>query len=215
VQAAALARADRVELCTDLDLDGLTPPPTLVRAARRAFGGKLHLLVRPRAGDFVFSSAELAAMLAAVERCRAEGVDGVAVGCLTPDRAIDEPAMRELTAAAQPMSVTFHRAFDACGDRVAELETLVRLGVDRVLTSGGGRSADAPGLAALVAQARERIGIIAAGGIRDHNVAAIVQGSGVREIHFAERLLPAGAPAMPERLAEAIRRIMVHAGAGR
>jgi copper homeostasis protein len=173
----------------------------------------LHVLVRPRAGDFIYDDCEQADMLAAVQRCRAEAVDGVAIGCLTADGQVDERAMRSLVSAARPMSVTFHRAFDDCRDRGAALETLVALGVDRVLTSGGGRAASGPGLAATIARAEGRIGVIAAGGIRHHNVVDIVRVSGAREIHFSERLLPVDNGAGGERLVREIDRIVVSARA--
>lgn len=208
------AGADRVELCRRLDLDGLTPEPALVAAAlRRRL--RVHAIVRPRAGDHRVDAATLARMGDEVALLRRLGAHGVVLGCLGAAGGVDREATACLVDAARPMTVTFHRALDQCRDRAAALETLVALGVDRVLTSGGpGRVADPAGLARTLVLARGRIGVIAAGGIRADNVAALVVASGVTEIHFSERLQVGAPEALPAAMAEIVRRARA-AAAGR
>lgn len=183
--AAERGGAGRVELCVDLRVDGTTPPAELVREACRALTIPVMVLVRPRAGDFHYSAAEVIGMIADIERARTNGAAGVVIGALDADGAVDRPATARLIAAARPLSVTFHRAFDVAPDRAAALEALVSLGIDRVLTSGGAPSAEKgiPELKRLVEQASGRIGILAGGRIRAGNAATIVTATGVQEIH--------------------------------
>lgn len=183
--AAERGGAGRVELCVDLAVDGTTPPAEMIRDARRALTIPVMVLVRPRAGDFHYSAAEVTGMIADIERARANGAAGLVIGALDADGAVDRAVMARFLAAARPMSVTFHRAFDVVPDRAAALETLISLGVDRVLTSGGAPSAEegVRELRHLVEEAAGRIVILAGGRIRFGNAAAIVQATGVREIH--------------------------------
>jgi len=142
-------------------------------------------MVRPRAGDFVPSPSEIDVMEAEIAGLKRTRVAGVVLGALTSDGRVDVAVTARLTAAARPMSVTFHRAFDEVLDQAAALEDLVRLGIDRVLTSGGapdaflGRAA----IRRLVEQARGRIIVLAGGGIRPGNVEAILAETGVVEVH--------------------------------
>ncbi len=183
--AAIAAGANRLELCDFRVAGGVTPDLRLVEIVTRASPVPVHVLVRPRDGNFVFPAEELAPMIRVIDRLEAIGVHGVVTGALTPRGAVDRVATGRLLQAARPLSFTFHRAFDAGADPHAALETLIELGVDRVLTSGHAPTAEAgiSGLATLVRQAADRIGILAGGGIRGHNVARIVRETGVREIH--------------------------------
>jgi copper homeostasis protein len=183
--AAAGGGADRVELCRRLEVGGLTPRVSEMAAARAAIAIPLHVLIRPRVGDFVYTAGELREMVDAIGDANAAGADGVVIGALTTAGRIDEPAMRRLLAAARPLTVTCHRAFDGIADQPAALEVLVRLGVDRVLTSGGASTAleGADRLRQLVDAGAGRIVIMAGGGIRPANVAQVVRSSGVREVH--------------------------------
>ena len=183
--AAEQGGAGRIELCVDLAVDGITPPTEMIAEACRAVKVPVMVLVRPRGGDFRYSPPELSAMLDDIARARSLGAAGVVVGALGADGRVDRAAMERLVAAAGPMSVTFHRAFDVVPDRIAALEALIPLGVDRVLTSGGAPTAEAgvPELKRLVDRAAGRIGILAAGRIRAANVPAIVRATGVREVH--------------------------------
>jgi copper homeostasis protein len=177
--------ASRVELCRNLSKDGLTPTPEMVRNARRLLHIPLHVLIRPREGDFVYSEAEIDGMVRDIANAKASGADGVVVGVLKRDRTVDEDRLARLVDLARPMKVTFHRAFDACSDRFNALEFAIRIGVTHVLTSGGEITAErgVGVLRGLVAKASGRISIIAAAGISAINVQQIVKASGVTEVH--------------------------------
>ncbi|MGH3406142.1 MAG: copper homeostasis protein CutC, partial [Streptosporangiaceae bacterium] len=113
VRAAVAAGAHRIELCADLSVGGVTPSPAAVTAAVAAAGSRpVHVLIRPRAGDFAYSEAELAVMVASIGAARRAGAAGLVIGALTPDGRVDVPACEALVAASRPASVTFHRAFD-------------------------------------------------------------------------------------------------------
>ena len=184
--------ADRVEVCAALAEGGTTPSIGLVTAVlARARRIDVSVLVRPRAGDFVYSAAEVDVMCADVAAVRAlpahPGVTvGVVVGALTADGAVDRPVLDRLVAAAGPLPVTFHRAFDTVPDLPAALELLVDAGLTRVLTSGGARTAaeGAGTLRELVEVAGDRITVMAAGSVRGDNVAALVAATGVPDVHL-------------------------------
>ena len=194
VTAARDAGAARVELCASLIEGGTTPSRGMIRLARAISGIKLHVIIRPRGGDFLFSPEEFAVMTADIETARAEGADGVVIGQLTADGLIDVPRTRELMAVARPMAVTFHRAFDMTPDPFAALETLITLGVERVLTSGQEASVleGLPLITELVKQARDRIIVMPGGGITPRNVDRIVGAAKPSEIHFAALQLAEG-----------------------
>lgn len=185
--AAAEGGAHRIELCSNLAVGGTTPPLALLRAARSQLLIPIFVLVRPRAGDFVYTEAEHRTMLDEIETAKHAGARGIVTGGLTARRAIDDSRVAELIQAARPLAVTFHRAFDECADLPTALEILIRLGVDRVLTSGGAKTAPegAHQISALVTQAAGRIGILPGGGIDASNVARLVQETTVQEIHFS------------------------------
>jgi copper homeostasis protein len=181
------AGADRVELCASLVEGGITPSLGTVREALRLAKIPFHVIVRPRGGDFLYSGAEFASMVADVAALRELGVAGVVVGCLTADGEIDEPRMHALVEAAGPLNVTCHRAFDMTRDPNAALEALVRAGVGRVLTSGQ-RDTAVEGidlLAALVKQAAGRIVILGCGALTPDDIGAVRAGTGLTEMHFA------------------------------
>lgn len=187
-RAAAQGGADRIELCTDLAHGGTTPDVQLMRDALTQLTIPVFVLVRPRAGDFVYSAVEHGTMLEQIAAAKQAGAAGVVTGALTAQQDIDEVRTVELISAARPLPVTFHRAFDACRDLRAALETLIQLRLSRVLTSGGAKTA-AEGVEEirdLVGQAKGRIQILPGGGIDQENVARIVQ-TGVSEVHFSVR----------------------------
>jgi copper homeostasis protein len=187
VRAARDAGADRVELCANLLEGGTTPSLGMIRRARTIGDIGLHVIIRPRGGDFLYSHEEFEVMHADILAAREEGADGVVLGLLQPDGRIDAKRTNALMETARPMSVTFHRAFDMASDPFEALETLIDLGVKRVLTSGQEVSA-LEGLsliAELNRRAGERIIVMPGGGITPGNVERIVRESGVREIHFA------------------------------
>jgi len=182
--AAQEGGADRVELCADLMEGGTTPSAGAIELARRALGIDLNVIIRPRGGDFCYSDVELEVMRRDVAVAKGLGANGVVVGLLGEDGAVDLARTRALVDLARPMSVTFHRAFDMSRDAFESLEALASLGVDRVLTKGQADSIweGMDLVAELVKKAGDRI-IVMPGGGRDHNVKAIVARTGAREVH--------------------------------
>ena len=185
--AAQNAGADRAELCASLLEGGLTPSLGTVATALREARMPFHVMVRPRGGDFLYTALEFATMLADVEALRAAGAAGVVCGCLLPEGRIDGARMRALVAAAGPMNVTCHRAFDMTRDAAEAVEALVAAGVARVLTSGQ-RDSALEGIAtikATVAAARGRLSVMACGGLDAGNIAQVMRETGADELHFA------------------------------
>jgi copper homeostasis protein len=187
---AGLARAEaggaaRIELCSRLDLGGLSPSDAELEAAVRATRLPLHVMVRPRAGDFVYDEREIAEMRREIERAKRARVAAVVFGLTRADGSIDVERTGELTRLARPLSVTFHRAFDAVPDQLAALEQLIELGIERVLTSGGAPNAHAGRLELrkLVDRSRGRIVVLAGGGVRAENFRDILRDAGVDELH--------------------------------
>lgn len=184
-QAASLAGADRIELCSALAVGGLTPSHTLLQAVQHAFAIPVHVLVRPREGDFLYSDAEFQIMQAEILKIKQMGFAGVVFGILNPDATIDEKRCATLVALAKPMQITFHRAFDFVTQASVALEKLIELGFDYVLSSGLKTTAvlGLTQLTALVAQANNRIQIIPAAGINESNIASIIQTTKANIIH--------------------------------
>jgi copper homeostasis protein len=193
VVAAREAGAHRVELCASLIEGGITPSHGMIRRARAVEGIGLHVIIRPRGGDFLYSPEEVAVMEADIDAAKAAGADGIVFGQLEAEGNIDVALTERLIARARPAAVTFHRAFDMTPDAFAALETLISLGVERVLTSGQEASVleGADTIAALVEGAQDRIIVMPGGGITARNAARIVEMTKVREIHFAA-LAPVG-----------------------
>lgn len=188
--AAQAGGAARVELCSALEVGGLTPSYAAIALARELLTIPVHVLVRPRAGDFVFDDLESDVMRRDIETCKALGCAGVVLGALTADGEVDVPHCRALIDAAHGMSVTFHRAFDFVRDPERALETIIALGCDRLLTSGQASDAlaGAPLISRLIEQARGRITIMPGVGIDAHNIAAIARSTGAREFHASAKV---------------------------
>lgn len=185
VLAAERAGADRIELCDNLSNGGTTPGAGLIAVVARRTHLPVFVLIRPRAGDFVYSDDELGRMIRDIELAGTMGVAGIATGALTSDGRVDVRRTRILVKAASALPVTFHRAIDSTVNLPVALEAVIKAGAIRVLTSGGAATA-LEGLdliAALVEQARGRITIIAGGGIREHNARDVIARSGVGEVH--------------------------------
>ena len=188
--AAQEGGADRVELCAGIPEGGTTPSYGEIKVARRVLSTtRLHVIIRPRGGDFLYTPLEVERMVEDIRVCRELGVDGVVIGCLCADGSLDMDANRLLVEAAQGMSVTFHRAFDRCNDPRRALEQLIELGVDRVLTSGQQPTAleGAPLLAELHKLVADRIIILAGCGVNEQNIKQIQTATGVCEFHFSAR----------------------------
>jgi len=193
--AAQAAGADRVELCASLLEGGLTPSMGVIRQALKIATIPFHVIIRPRGGDFLYSELEYQTMLDDVRACRELRVAGVVFGCLTADGRIDEARMTALSAAARPMKITCHRAFDMTRDPEEAIEALVRSGVDRVLTSGQ-RDTALLGLDILKRThdaARGRIKIMVCGALDETNIAEVLRRSEGDELHFsAPHTVPSG-----------------------
>jgi copper homeostasis protein len=185
--AAQEGGGDRVELCASLLEGGLTPSFGTIRAALKLCYLPIHVILRPRGGDFLYSDAEFASMLDDAREIAKQNAAGIVIGCLTEDGRIDEVRMKALCEAAQPLSVTCHRAFDMTRDPEEALEALIRCGVHRVLTSGQRSTAveAIPLLKKLNAQAAGRIIIMACGELAPDNIAQVVRETGGTEFHFA------------------------------
>lgn len=184
-RAAETGGAARVELCVDLAQQGITPPDTLLADCVRILTIPVCAMVRPRGGSFVYTPAEVTMMREQIRRARARGARGIVTGCLKEDGTVDAEATRALVDAAGPLPVTFHRAFDLTGDLSDTLDTLIALGIARILTSGGAATAleGVDEIARLVRRASGRLVVMAGGGIRWHNVGQVVAQSGVTEVH--------------------------------
>lgn len=185
---AAEAGLTRVELCSAPAEGGLTPSAAMIKAVRPIEGIRLHIMIRPRGGDFLYSDEEFALMKSDIEFARECGADGVVIGLLNADGTVDTARTSELVAAAGDMDVTFHRAFDMTRDLDEALEAVISAGCSRILTSGGCNSA-AEGLETLrrlTVLARGRIGIMAGAGVRPANAAGIAA-AGVDAVHFSAR----------------------------
>lgn len=179
----------RVELCAAIPEGGTTPSYGDIALARELLQIKLHVIIRPRGGDFLYSPLEHRIMLKDIENAHRLGADGVVIGCLTPEGEVDMARNRELMNAAAGMSVTFHRAFDMCRDPYDSLERIIELGCDRLLTSGQQPRAE-EGIALLqelVRKAGDRIIIMPGSGVNANNIAKLAKETGAREFHLSAR----------------------------
>ena len=201
--AAQQGGADRVELCAGIPEGGTTPSYGEIKQARQMLDEgvrqglkptRLHVIIRPRGGDFLYTELELQRMIDDIRICRELGADGVVFGCLRPDGTLDTEANACLLEAAlstvnSQLSITFHRAFDRCANPATALEELITQGFDRVLTSGQQPTAQLgiPLLKTLHEQARGRIIILAGCGVNEQNIRRIHEGTGITEFHFSAR----------------------------
>jgi len=179
------AGASRIELCENLAEGGTTPSYGTIKACIEKLAIPSFVMIRPRGGDFVYSEEELQIMQADINCCKALGVPAVVFGLLTKDGAIDETNTRKLIELARPMQVTFHKAFDELREPLKGLETLIQLGVDRILTSGTKATAHegAEILNQLITRADGRIIIVAAGKVTKDNLNKLIQHIRTSEFH--------------------------------
>ncbi len=193
-QAAEAEGVQRIELCGPLHAGGTTPSAGLIARCSEKLIVSVHVLVRPRAGDFVYDDDEIEIMKKDIVVAKEFGIDGVVIGALTREGDLDVASIADLMAVAHPMRVGFHRAFDQTRDQDEALELLVSLQVDTILTSGAAPTAldGVDRIRSLVERAGDRIGIIAGGRVTPSNVAELVAKTGVRQVHGREfRGLPA------------------------
>ena len=186
VRCAVSAGANRVELCEQLEIGGVTPSVELIQGALDAAGNvPVNVLIRPRGGNFVYTPGEVEQMLQSIRECKSLGVNGVVIGALTSDGSIDKETVSKLVREAGSMDITFHRAFDEAADLRAALEDIIGLGIKRVLTSGGcptaylGRFV----LRELVRQSAGRISVMPGCGVTPGNIAEIASVTAAKEFH--------------------------------
>ncbi len=187
--AVEQAGVSRIELCANLDAGGTTPSAGLIKATLARLGIPVFVMIRPRAGDFLYGADEIEVMLRDIEVAKHAGAHGIVSGALHANGVIDEEGTEALLEAAAPLPFTFHKAFDATRDLTESLDALVGLGVTRVLTSGGASTAMAghAALRRLVGRAGSRLTLIAGGGVRADHAVDLVRESGVRELHLGPR----------------------------
>ncbi|WP_418668352.1 copper homeostasis protein CutC [Allofournierella sp.] len=184
--AAAQNGADRLELCADLLVGGITPSSGLFELVKRQVKIPVNVLLRPRFGDFCYTGLEFEVLLADAARFAAAGAGGLVLGVLTPEGELDLPRMRRLIAAARGLPVTLHRAFDVCRDPFAALRAAKALGVSSILTSG--QAAAAPQGTDLLAQLVRQAGpvnILVGGGVNSGNLAALAAATGAKHFHMS------------------------------
>jgi copper homeostasis protein len=183
--AAERGGGNRIELCVDLSVGGLTPSRELLRSVRQKVHIPVYSMIRPRAGDFVYSPAEFAEMERSIGVATECGMDGVVLGVLQKGFKMDVGRTRRLVDLARPLPVTFHRAFDECADLRKALEEAIQTGAARILTSAGAKTAleGSAKLAELIAAARERILILPGAGITHSSIAKVAKKTGAVEFH--------------------------------
>lgn len=178
--------ADRLELCANLSIGGTTPSAGLLRKVRAAVQIPVHVLVRPRGGDFLYHDAEIETMLAEIAFAKTEGAEGIVSGTLTPAGAVDEEITRVLIQAARPLPFTFHRAFDHCREPLKALAGLKELGIQHLLTSGQAPTAlDGISLLRELKRIAGEVSIMPGGGISPANIGQILTALQPQEIHFS------------------------------
>ena len=191
VGIADRAGADRVELCSGMRDGGLTPSWAFIeRAIELAANAQVHVLIRPRPGDFRYSPEEISLMRREIDQVRRMGAAGVVVGALDDQGAVDVDACASFVEAAEGVEATFHRAFDVSADPRKAFDQVVELGFTRLLTSGQKRSVldGAALIGELVARARGHVDVMACGGVRAGNAPRVLAETGVRDLHAATRV---------------------------
>lgn len=189
--AAQEGGAVRVELCDNLEEGGTTPALSQIQITRKHIDIQLNVIIRPRGGDFQYSDLEFETMKRDIHHCGQNKCDGVVFGILNTDGSIDKIRNRELADIARQygLSITFHRAFDRCKDLFQSLEDIIELGCDRILTSGGMKTAPEghETIKQLITQSNGRISIMPGGGITENNIPELVKNTGLKEFHGSFR----------------------------
>lgn len=219
IEAAVAGGADRLELCSALELGGLTPPSALIARAVES-GLPVHAMIRPRSGGFLLKHGDVPVMMEQIRRTLGAGAAGIVIGALLPDRQLDQPALAAFRAAARDGAIVLHRAIDLTPDPVTAVEQVAALGFDGILSSGGARSAveGATTLTRMVQAARGRITIMAGAGVTPENVGDLLARTGARQVHASASVadtlpgletLQLGFAPLPRRItdAETVRRI--------
>ena len=207
--AAERGGADRIELCREQNVGGLTPSGDVMKEARQRLRIPICAMIRPRAGDFVYSQREFRTMRDEIWRAQRLEMEGVVLGILTKERRVDVARTRELVEMAEKMEVTFHRAIDETGDLLAALEQIVETGAERILTSGGKPVAreGAETIAKMVTRGRGRVVILPGAGIHAGNVRELVQSIRASEYHAALSSVVANPAQNPKAFEDAVREL--------
>ena len=189
-KAADEAGAERIEICSALSEGGVTPSPGLIIQCTEELSLKTHVLIRPRSGDFLYNTEEIEIMKRDIEFCKKNKVAAVVLGFLNADGSIDKDLTNEFVKLAQPMKVTFHRAFDMCNDPFQALEDLISLNIDYLLTSGLKSTAieGADMIKQLVKKSKGRIQIMAASGVRSHLLNKLMEKTNADAYHLSARV---------------------------
>lgn len=185
---AEKAGANRIELCDNLYEGGTTPSYGMIKTIKNKLHIDIHILIRPRGGDFVYSEEELEVIKEDVILAKEMSVQGIVVGFLNSDGSVNKEQLKEIVQLAKPMNVTFHRAFDMCNDPFIALEDIVECGCNRLLTSGQ-QSTALKGfdlIKKLVEKAENRISIMAGSGISKDTIEVLSQ-TGAKEFHFTAK----------------------------
>ncbi len=187
--AAEAGGANRIELCTALEVGGLTPSPATMLEAKRLLTIPVCVLIRPRSGDFIYSDVEFDCIKRDIAWCKQNDMDGVVVGILTKNGTIDVPKMKELLDIARPMQVVCHRAFDQTPNATEALEQLISLGFDRVLTSGQAQNVVVGRdiLRGLVEQSNGRITIMPGNGVNPDNLKDLISYTKATDFHTSAK----------------------------
>lgn len=207
--AAERGGADRIELCAELGVGGLTPDAGWMRTARAKVRLPIFAMIRPRAGDFVYTEEEFAAMKKSIQIARQLKMDGLVLGILTADSRVDVARTRELVKVADSAQVTFHRAFDECTDLQRSLEDVMKTGASRLLTSGGKRTAPEAleVLGDLVRIAGTQIILMPGSGLHAGNIGVAAQKTGAREYHAGLSSVVADPAANLDAFEEEVRKL--------
>jgi copper homeostasis protein len=188
---AANAGAHRIELCSGYSEGGLSPSVGTIEYVRKMISIPIHVMIRPRIGDFIYNQVEKQCIINEITFCKKNAINGIVIGALDEDGNIDKQFVREVVKLSKPMAVTFHRAFDLCPNLQQALNDLIECGVHRVLTSGGEPNVTQgfAKIAMLVSQANGRIVILPGGGVNAQNVNDLITKAGVTEVHFSGKEL--------------------------
>lgn len=186
---AQAAGAHRIELCDNPSEGGTTPSYGFIKTARENLSIELYPIIRPRGGDFLYSQIEFEVMKADIEVCKNLGCNGVVIGILNSDGTVDKKRCKELVDIANPMKITFHRAFDRTNDPFKAMEDIISIGCERILTSGQKDLAiDGEELLnKLVKQAKNRIVIMPGSGVKSDNIEAFIKNTNTIEFHTSAR----------------------------
>ncbi|MEO5569725.1 MAG: copper homeostasis protein CutC [Bacteroidia bacterium] len=185
------AGADQIELCYNLQEGGTTPDYETIEACRKNLTIKLHIMIRPRSGDFFYSDSEFEQMKKEIEMAKQLKADGVVFGILTAEKKVDVERIKELVILSRPMKVTFHRAFDETIDPFEALNSIITCGANILLTSGQKEKAieGADLIHQLKIQANGKIKIMAGSGITDENILELAAKTGIKSFHGSAKII--------------------------